>query len=176
MSSTLPEFPTLAGIASPAKTRDDLAQQFESLGGKIRGLARQARDISAGSRQARDQACANWVPRQREDDRDDRGYLLCSHDCLGPIREILPVSEQYLRPLHPTRRLASRARNVPSSEFLITSKISAVVVSCFSASRSSRVSRTASVSWLPSEESLSRAASGGLVRLSNTVLRRRFLT
>jgi hypothetical protein len=26
-------------------------------------------------------------------------------------RGILPVSEQYLRPLHPTRRLASRARN-----------------------------------------------------------------
>ena len=61
----------------PAETGDNLAQKFEALAGKIGGLERQAGDVAARSRQTCDQADADRVRRQCEDDRDDRCRLLC---------------------------------------------------------------------------------------------------
>ena len=71
----------------PAETGDNLAQKFESLASKIGRLDRQAGDVAARSRQTRDQAGADRVPRRREDDRDDRCRLLCRDDCRGSRRD-----------------------------------------------------------------------------------------
>ena len=82
-----------AGIADighdrqPAETGDNLAQEFESLAGKIGRLDRQAGDVAARSRQARDQAAANRVRRRREHDRDDRCRLLCRENGWGCLRD-----------------------------------------------------------------------------------------
>jgi len=59
-----------------AETRNDLAQQLESLAGKIGGLEGKAGDVAARPRQALHQAAANRVACQRKDDRDDRYRLL----------------------------------------------------------------------------------------------------
>src|SRR5262249_56076281 len=59
------------------ETRDSLAQEFEPLAGKIVLLDRQAGDVAARTRQARDQAGGDWVARHREHDRNDRCRLLC---------------------------------------------------------------------------------------------------
>jgi len=48
----------------------------EALANKIGYLVRQAGDVAARSRQAGDQAGADWVPSRREDDGDDRRRLL----------------------------------------------------------------------------------------------------
>ena len=68
----------------PAETGDNLAQEFESLAGKIGRLHRQAGDVAARSRQTCDQAAADRVARHRKDDRDDRCRLLCCEDCGVP--------------------------------------------------------------------------------------------
>ena len=73
----------IAGIGhdrQSAQTRYNLAQQFESLAGKIGRLQRQSGDVAARSRQTCDQAAADRVVRNREDDRDDRCRLLCCDD------------------------------------------------------------------------------------------------
>ena len=67
-----------------AQTGDNLAQEFEPLAGKIGRLDRQAGDVAARSRQARDEAGADRVPRHREHDRDDRCRLLCRDDVAVP--------------------------------------------------------------------------------------------
>ena len=71
----------------PAKTGDNLAQEFEPLAGKIGLLDRQAGDVAARSRQTRDEAGADRVARRREHDRDDRCRLLCREDCGGSSRD-----------------------------------------------------------------------------------------
>src|SRR5215467_4338488 len=79
----------IAGIAhncQSAQTGHSLAQNFETFGSKICGLARQAGEVAARSPQTRYEAGGNRVARQREDDWDDRGRLLCREDRLGPIR------------------------------------------------------------------------------------------
>ena len=75
--------PGIAGIAEhrkPAETGDDLAQDFEPLGGRISRLGRQAGDVAARPRQARDETAPNRVRRQREHDRDRRGCPLGCRD------------------------------------------------------------------------------------------------
>jgi len=64
-----------------AQARDKLAQQFESFGGQIHALDRQPGDVAAGPRQARNNAGADLIGRQREHDGDRRGSLLRS---IGP--------------------------------------------------------------------------------------------
>ena len=59
------------------ETREHLAQELESLTGKISCLHRQAGDVSARPSQRSDQTSLNRVDRNREDDRDDRCRLLC---------------------------------------------------------------------------------------------------
>src|SRR6516164_1971951 len=76
----------IAGIAhncQSAQTGHSLAQNFETFGSKICGLAG---EVAARSRQTRYEAGGNRVARQRKDDWDDRGRLLCREDRLGPIR------------------------------------------------------------------------------------------
>src|SRR5205807_257163 len=65
----------------PAETGDNLAQEFESLAGGIGRLTRKAGDIPARPRQTCDEAEANRVGCQREDDGYDRCRLLCREDC-----------------------------------------------------------------------------------------------
>jgi hypothetical protein len=55
---------------------DDLAQQLDTLTGKVGRLRRQPGDVAAWSRQACDQAAADRVARQYEHDGDNRCRLL----------------------------------------------------------------------------------------------------
>src|SRR5580698_3427406 len=64
-----------------AEAGDNLAQEFETLAGAIRLLDRQSSDVAARSRQALDQAVANWVVRHPEDNRDGRCLLLYRNSC-----------------------------------------------------------------------------------------------
>jgi len=50
-------------------------------------LDRQTGDVAARSRQTRDEAGADRVPRRRNDDRDDGCRLLGSYDCLSRRRD-----------------------------------------------------------------------------------------
>ena len=61
----------------PAQVGDNLAKQRESFADKVRCLHRQAGDVAARSRQARDQAHANRIVHQCEDDGHRRRRLLC---------------------------------------------------------------------------------------------------
>jgi len=61
----------------PAQVGDNLAKQRESFADKVRCLHRQAGDVAARSRQARDQAHANRIVHQCEDDGHCRRRLLC---------------------------------------------------------------------------------------------------
>ncbi len=70
-----------------AKTGNNLAQNFEPLAGKIGLLDRQAGDVAARSRQARDQTGADRVARHRKYDRDSRRRLLCCDDRRGSRRD-----------------------------------------------------------------------------------------
>jgi hypothetical protein len=56
---------------------NNLTQEFEPLAGDISALVRQPGDVATRSRQARDEAAANRVIQQCENDRDDRCRLLC---------------------------------------------------------------------------------------------------
>jgi|SRR6476620_11035097 hypothetical protein len=47
----------------------------------------EAGDIAARSRQGSDQSATDRVSRHREDDRDDRGRLLCRNRWLGSVCE-----------------------------------------------------------------------------------------
>src|SRR5262249_27978384 len=76
MSSESPE--PLAG--RPGAPAQRIAQKFETLAGSLRLLERQTGDVATRSRQTRDQAGADRVPRRRENDGDDRRRLLGSHD------------------------------------------------------------------------------------------------
>ena len=58
-----------------AQIGTNLAQEFEPFAGEIDPLIRQSSDVTAWSRQARDQAAANRVIRQRKNDGDDRCRL-----------------------------------------------------------------------------------------------------
>jgi hypothetical protein len=66
------------------KTRDELAQEFESLAGKLGLQIRKAGDITARSRKAGDQAGAERVCCNREDDGDHRCRLLECGDSAPP--------------------------------------------------------------------------------------------
>jgi hypothetical protein len=61
----------------PAQVGDNLAKQRESFADKVRCLHRQAGDVAARSRQARDQAHANRIVHQCEDDGHCRRRLFC---------------------------------------------------------------------------------------------------
>ncbi len=61
----------------PAQTGHDLAQQCEPLAGKIGRLKGQSGDVTARSRQTCDQAHANRIVHQCEDDGHCRRRLLC---------------------------------------------------------------------------------------------------
>src|SRR5262249_26005210 len=52
----------------PAHAGDDLAQQLNSLADNVAGLDRHSGDIAAGPRQARNEAAANRIDRNREHD------------------------------------------------------------------------------------------------------------
>src|SRR5580704_16565026 len=64
-----------------AEAGDNLAQESETLSGAIRLLDRQSSDVAARSRQAHDQAVANWVVRHPKDNRDGRCRLLYRNSC-----------------------------------------------------------------------------------------------
>jgi hypothetical protein len=64
----------------PAQTGDNLAQKLELLAGKIGLLVRQASDVAARARQARDQTGPKRVHRHCEDDGNNRCCLLCCDD------------------------------------------------------------------------------------------------
>src|SRR5262245_50707593 len=70
-----------------AQSGDNLAQEFESLASSIGPLTRYACNVSAWSRQGRDEAAADWVASRREHDRDHRRRLLCCKDRRGVVRE-----------------------------------------------------------------------------------------
>src|SRR5262249_12853575 len=76
MSSESPE--PLAG--RPGAPAQRIAQKFETLAGSLRLLERQTGDVATRSRQTRDQAGADRVPRRRENNGDDRRRLFGSHD------------------------------------------------------------------------------------------------
>src|SRR5215472_4641367 len=59
------------------QTGDYLAQEFELFASSVGHLTRQSRDIAARSRQARDDAGADWIASRREHDRNDRRCLFC---------------------------------------------------------------------------------------------------
>src|SRR5262245_55357193 len=54
-----------------AKSRDNLAQQCETLASSIGLLQRQASNVSTGSRETGDEAGSDRIGCRREDDRDD---------------------------------------------------------------------------------------------------------
>ena len=66
-----------------AKTRNNLAQQFETLTRHIGRLVRQTGDVAARSRQGRDQAGTHRIRYRTEDNRYDRCRLLCRDDGAG---------------------------------------------------------------------------------------------
>ena len=55
--------------------------RIQSLAGNIGELKRQTSDVTPRSRQTCDEAAANWIVRDRKDNRDDRCCLLCGDDC-----------------------------------------------------------------------------------------------
>src|SRR6516162_4910411 len=59
------------------QTRDYRAQEFELFASSIGCFTRQSRDVAAWSRQARDDAGADWIASRREHDRDYRCRLFC---------------------------------------------------------------------------------------------------
>src|SRR5262249_24278392 len=59
----------------PAKTRDPLPQNLESLAGDVDLLIREAGDVAARPRQACDEAAADGIIRYSEYDRNERGGL-----------------------------------------------------------------------------------------------------
>jgi hypothetical protein len=63
-----------------------LAQQFKSFAGGVGLLDRQARDVTAGLRQARNQTGTNRIHCNREHDGDGGDYLLYFRDG-GTIRD-----------------------------------------------------------------------------------------
>ena len=67
----------------PAETGDNLAQEFQPLAAASRSPGRQAGDVAARPRQARDQPLRPGR-RHREDDRDDRCRLLCRETAAVP--------------------------------------------------------------------------------------------
>jgi hypothetical protein len=81
-----------AGVADigedgePPKTGNNIAQNFQSLGGEIVGLQRKAGHIAAPSGKACDKAGAKRVRRNRKHDRDCRGRLFCLGNC-APRRD-----------------------------------------------------------------------------------------
>jgi hypothetical protein len=77
----------IAQDRQPAKPRDKLTQQLNSLGGKILGLVRQAGGVAARARQACNQACGNRIPRPNERDRDGLCRLLCQDRWRGCRRD-----------------------------------------------------------------------------------------
>ena len=70
-----------------AQTRNNLAQELESLPGSIGPLTRYAGNVAARPRQGRDEAAADRIARRREHDRDHRRGLLCCEDRRGVMRE-----------------------------------------------------------------------------------------
>jgi hypothetical protein len=82
-----------AGIADTVHDRqavesgDNLAQEFESLAGRVGVQARQAGNVPARPGEARDEACADWVRRHREDDRNLRCHLFRRNDSIGSKRD-----------------------------------------------------------------------------------------
>src|SRR5262245_53221879 len=63
-----------------AETWNDLAQEFESLAGRIRLLEREAGGVAARFRKTRDESSTNRVPRCRENDGDGRRRLPGRYD------------------------------------------------------------------------------------------------
>ena len=55
----------------PAKTGDNVSQEFDPFASNIRSLAGQPSDVTPRSRQASDHAGANRVGRRRKHDRDN---------------------------------------------------------------------------------------------------------
>src|SRR5262249_38348824 len=66
----------------PTKTGHDFAQQLDALARKLVLLHGNARDVAAGTVEARDKAGANRVGHQGHD-RNRRGHLLCSERHIG---------------------------------------------------------------------------------------------
>src|SRR5262245_13213257 len=66
----------------PTKARHDFAQQLDALACKLVLLHGNARDVAAGTVEARDKAGANRVGHQAHD-RNRRGHLLCSERHIG---------------------------------------------------------------------------------------------
>jgi hypothetical protein len=71
-------------------------------------IASQASNVAAWSRQARDQAEANWVSRRREHDRNNRCRLLCRQDRRGSA----PGDDINLQPTLPIRADAETPASV----------------------------------------------------------------
>jgi hypothetical protein len=67
----------LTKITKPAETRDNLAQQFESLASEFGLLERKAGNVAARSGQIGDETVVNRIGRQGKDNRDDWCRLLC---------------------------------------------------------------------------------------------------
>src|SRR6516162_1055936 len=123
----------IAGIGhyrQMAQTGDNLAQEFEPLGGKIGGLGRQAGDVAARSRQAWYEAGADRIVRRREHDRDNRCHLLCckhgppptvtitstlsrtNSAAISPKRSGLPSAQRYsIARVRPSIQPSSRSRS-----------------------------------------------------------------
>jgi hypothetical protein len=64
-------------------TRDDFAQELETLASHIGALQRQAGDVASWSRQAIDEAATDRIDRYRKDDRDDCCRVLYCGDCVS---------------------------------------------------------------------------------------------
>jgi hypothetical protein len=86
MSSTAGGTIDIGQDRQPADSGENLPQKFEPLASNIRLLARQTGDVAARSRQAGDEASADRVARQCEDDRNDRCRLLCCDHTGGSPR------------------------------------------------------------------------------------------
>src|SRR5215211_5120204 len=71
----------------PAQAGNDLAQELEPLAGGIGCLARQARDVAARARQARNNSTSNRIARGREHDRYHRSCLLRGENGRGVVSE-----------------------------------------------------------------------------------------
>src|SRR5215475_15867401 len=127
----------IAGIAhncQSAQTGHSLAQNFETFGSKICGLARQAGEVAARSRQTRYEAGGNRVARQRENDRDDRGCcfaattrgvadvtmtstLSCTNSAaISAKRSSRPSAQRYsIATLRPSIQPSSRSRRAKAA-------------------------------------------------------------
>src|SRR5262249_26242646 len=94
-----------------AETRDNLAQEFEFLATSIDHLDRQTGGVAARMRQTCDQPCADWVPRRREHDRDDRDKITSSAQSLVP----LPVGPAKNRTYQSSRTMNAPLHSITSS-------------------------------------------------------------